>query len=306
MADGDNWARKLANRSAKKEKSSPPYRGAAAGGKAARRGGLAAFVARGRAQARKKNAEPDKEKRWKAESKAGVELDGRDYKFKRGNDEEFLKDKKVETTVEAVVEKTWAKGETRALYYGDEHRNLTIGKASGSVASGGKFDFKKGEGSVTALKLEGSAALLEAKGERSFGYGVAKVEGKLEVLSLAGKAELGTLTRGKDGKLAVTLAELGAEANLVKGEIGGELSITPRTVYDNLIGPVVGLFTGKSEKLSKDSKWADHGLVIGGKAEAGIGAAAKASAKYEDGKLQIGAKAGAGPMAGFSLVIGLK
>lgn len=290
MASGDNWARELRGKGARGPESAPGPRAAPAHRAPARKGGLKAFLAKGRAQAKKKNAESEDSPLGGIEGVASHEHDGRIG----------------EHTRTAGIEKTWGEVEKRGLYYGDDVANLTVGKVSGTFKSGVEYDFDEGTGSIAAIKLEGSAAVLEAKAEKTVARGLLKGEAKVEALQVAGTVDLLSFSRDKKGKVEATLADLGVEANLIRGEIGGEVALTPRTVYDNLIGPFVGLFTGKKETLSKDAKWADHGLVVGGSAEAGIGAAAKATAKIADGKLKLGAKAGAGPMAGLSLSMGLK
>ncbi len=102
--------------------------------------------------------------------------------------------------------------------------------------------------------------------------------------------------------------EGGLEAVAVKGEISGSLNVSPKSIYDNTIGQIVRTVTNDENRGHLDEKW-NHGVKIGLTGEAGIGAAAKASARagYIDGiwGVTTGGEIGAGPMAGFKALVGV-
>ncbi|TGO02191.1 hypothetical protein PN36_29135 [Candidatus Thiomargarita nelsonii] len=193
------------------------------------------------------------------------------------------------------------------LFYGDKDNNLKIGHREASISHGYSYDPEKGEHEISLIKFEGKISAVEGNLKGNALNGLVEATAHGEVLSAKGTfTPLSVIHSATKTEIK---SEVGVEANLVKGEIGGQINITPKTIYDNTIGSVVGFFSPKS-KYAKAPKWADHGIVIGGKAEAGIGAAAKAhaSAKVENGvaSAEIGLKAGFGPMAGFKLLLGIK
>lgn len=191
------------------------------------------------------------------------------------------------------------------LFYGDKDNNLKIGHVDASVSSGYGYDPEKGEHEISLVKLEGKISAVEANLKADALNGMVETSAHGEALSAAGTFTPLSVTHSAT-KTEIK-SELGAEANLVKGEVGGQINITPKTIYDNTLGPAIGLI---NPKFAKAPDSLDHGIVIGGKGEAGIGAAAKAhaSAKVENGvaSAEIGLKAGFGPMAGFKLLLGVK
>ena len=193
------------------------------------------------------------------------------------------------------------------LYYGNENANVKISHADADLKFGYSHDVEKGEHNFTLFQLKGKYAVVDAKAHGKAAKGLLEGEVKAEALSIAGELTLPTLTV-RPGKAEVK-AKLGGEANLIKGEAKGQVNITPKTIYDNTIGGVVGWFSPDS-KYTSAPKWLDHGVVIGAKGEAGIGAAAEieGAAGVKDGVYFIegGAKAGAGPMAGLKVFLGIK
>ncbi|RLC19827.1 MAG: hypothetical protein DRI57_06215 [Deltaproteobacteria bacterium] len=193
------------------------------------------------------------------------------------------------------------------LYYGNENANIKVGHAEASKGFGYAYDLEKDEHEFTLGQLKGKASVIEGEYKDKALKGLVETTVKGEVLSVAGEVTLPSVTVSKE-KVEVK-AKVGVEANLVKGEAEGKINITPKTIYDNTVGSVVGWFSPKS-KFASAPKWLDHGVVIGAKAEAGIGAAASAEAKAGITKDMIyaeaGVKLGAGPMAGVKLFFGIK
>ncbi len=193
------------------------------------------------------------------------------------------------------------------LFYGDEDNHLKIGHADATVSHGYSYDALKGEHEISVLKLEGKASVVEGQLKGKALNGLVEGEVKGEALSVAGNFTPLSITHSKDKTEIKSGA--GVEANLIKGEASGQINITPKSIYDNTIGSLVSFFNPKS-KFAKAPDYLDHGLVLGAKGEAGIGAAAKveASLKSEKGvhSVSFGAKAGLGPMAGFKLFLGIK
>ncbi len=195
------------------------------------------------------------------------------------------------------------------LFYGEEKGNhLHIGRVEANASAGYGYDPKTQTIGLNA-KLDGKVSLLQGQLKGTALGKALEGTGKLEVLSAGANLDAGIKLGGKDGFSAK--ASAGAEATLVKGSLEGKLNLTPKTIYDNTVGRVVGMFAPNS-KWTKAPDFLDHGLVLGGSAEAGIGAAAKAEASVgKDEKtgawgFKAGAKAGAGPMAGLKLFIGVK
>lgn len=196
------------------------------------------------------------------------------------------------------------------LFYGDEEgTNLRIGHAEGKAAVGYDYDPETAVHSIDVVKLEGSPAVVKAETQGKTLKGALEGKGEIEALSAGANLDAGVSFGGDVGFEAK--AGVGAEANLVKGSAQGQVNITPKTIYDNSIGAVVGLFSPGSSWASAPD-YLDHGIVVGAKGEAGIGAAAKAEAAVgkdeEKGAWGISAeaKAGFGPMAGLKLFLGVK
>ena len=187
------------------------------------------------------------------------------------------------------------------LYYGDKDNNIQVGQVKTTVAVGYDHDFDE-DRDIDGLAGSVAVAALTAKAGTTAANGLLSVKGEAEMLSAKAGATLGYV-RGRD--FEGVKAEAGAEANLVKGSLAGQIAITPKAVYDNTVGRVVGLVKPSWAHLPD---WADHGVVLGAEAEVGIGAAAKASAEFNAKTMtgKIGARLGAGPMAGLSLIFGLK
>jgi hypothetical protein len=190
------------------------------------------------------------------------------------------------------------------LLFGDKDNNVQIGHKEGKVAHGYSYNPLENEHELSLFKVEKKVTAVEANiGSAEHKLAEAKAHGEI----LSGQYNIDPLSASySKGNVAVK-SEIGAEANLVKGSAEGKINITPKTIYDNTVGATIGIFTSS---YSKAPDWADHGFVIGVGGEAGIGAAAKASAKGQIGKsgasLELEAKAGCGPMAGLKLLLGVK
>lgn len=181
---------------------------------------------------------------------------------------------------------------------------LKAGAYNADAKAGYSFDALKKQHAVT-VGVEGKASVVELQAKGTTLNGALEGQVNAEALSIEGKFNPLKAEMSPDGFSAV--AEAGVEATLIKGSASGQINITPKTVYDNTLGLAVGLF---SEKYSKMPAYMDHGVVIGAKGEAGIGAAAEAhlGVKSENGVtgISMGAKVGAGPMAGLKLFFGVK
>jgi len=244
------------------------------------------------AKAKRENA---KKEGWEAENELSSEL-------KKG-----YTDTESEGSIKIGFEAEKKIYDDQLLYYGNENANVKIGHAEASKGFGYGYDPEKGEHEFTLGKLSGKASGIEAELKVKKAKGLLEGSVKGEALSASGELTLPTVTVSKEKIEAA--AKVGLEANLIKGEAEGKINITPKTIYDNTLGSVVGWFSPKS-KFASAPKWMDHGLVVGAKGEAGIGAAAEAEAKagIEKGTayIELGAKAGLGPMAGVKLFFGIK
>jgi len=96
-------------------------------------------------------------------------------------------------------------------------------------------------------------------------------------------------------------SEIGAEATVSQVEVGGNINITPKTIYDNLIRPIGGLF---KQNWDKAPDYLDHGVYLYGGAGVGYGAAAKA--KVQVGKTSKGIGIGTEVKAGLGWFGSLK
>lgn len=189
--------------------------------------------------------------------------------------------------------------------FGDaDASHVALGNREAKAVAGYSYDALDAK-HTAQVGVEGKASVLEAKGVLLDEGGLVEAEVSGEVLSIAGKVNLLKVESSPEEFSAV--AEAGVEAVLIKGEASGQVNITPKTIYDNTLGPIVGLV---SPAHSKAPDWMDHGVVVGAKGEVGIAAAAEASAGLvsKDGVTGItaGAKLGAGPMAGLKLFLGIK
>lgn len=193
------------------------------------------------------------------------------------------------------------------LRFGDDDNHLNIGHAEVGVGAGYDYDPVEHEHSFSVFKLEGKAAVVDAQVSQKTAKGLLEGTVKGEALSVAG--ELNPLSVAWGPKKKQLKGEIGAEANLVKVSGSGQVNVTPKTIYDSTLGRAVGFFSPGSE-FAAAPKWLDHGVVLGGGGELGVGAAAKASYELgmKDGVFgtSAGVKVGAGPMAGFNLFLGVK
>ncbi|CAO3413167.1 hypothetical protein [Azospirillum endophyticum] len=241
----------------------------------------------------KKLANPDG--KWKVEGKRGAEYDGRNYS---GYGSESSGVPGVAPKAEMKVARTT---ENELLYYGSDDNNVRVGVNDDTLALGYEHDFENNR-DILGVVAEKQVAVATAQGKHKFGEG-AEVSGQVEAISA--KAG-GTFAMVRSADFVGAKAEVGAEANLVKGAVGGQINITPRTVYANTLGKVVGAFKPEWKELPSN-KYTTKGIFVGGGLEAGIGAAAKANAEVnlKKASVDVGAKLGAGPMAGLSATFGL-
>lgn len=214
------------------------------------------------------------------------------------------KDKK-EIKGEATLGK--AEGEVAKYSYDDGSNSAKATALAGKaeLKSGVSYDKDKKEWSADLVKGELSGSVAAGEAEHKFGNsGSVKAAGE----ALSAKAEAGIGISKSPDKFKAG-ASAGAEANLVKGSLEGMVNVTPKTIYDNSVGRAVdAIYPGSPYAKAPD--YLDHGLVLGAQGEAGIGAAAKASAdiiKDQAGaRMELGAKLGAGPMAGVKAILGVK
>lgn len=186
--------------------------------------------------------------------------------------------------------------ETHLGRLGDDDDNITFGKAAAEGTLGVSYDdegeFKAGAfgaAELTAVSAEGDISVLN---------NLVEADASLKALSVGASGGIGIV---KSDDFTGAKAEIGAEAIAIEGKVGGRVNITPKTIYDNTIGWATG---------TSAPEWSDHGIVVGGEGTAGIGAAAKAegsAGKSGDAWGITGeAKAGAGPMAGLKVFLGVK
>lgn len=231
---------------------------------------------------------------WEAKSKAGVEADGRKYKTAGSENAPGNFEKKAEVKVQRSVEKV-------ALFYGDEDNNVKIGVHKSALAAGYERDFGN-KRDIYGLHAEQYFAAATAQAKGSAVKGLVEGSASAEALSVKASGMIGYV----DGKgFKGVKAEAGAEASLIKGGVSGQVNITPKTLYDNSLGRIVGLAEPEWGELPA---WTDHGIFVGAEAEAGIGAAAKGVAQLnaENMSVKAGLLVGAGPMAGFYATFGIK
>lgn len=233
---------------------------------------------------------------WDAKAKGGVEADRRKYKEAGSEEGPGKFEKKVEAKVQRSVERS-------ALFYGDEDNNIKIGVYKSALAVGYERDVGN-KRDTYGLYGELSIAGATAQGKGTAVKGLVEGSATAEALSAKVTGMVGYV----DGKgFKGVKAEVGVEANLIKGGIGGQVNITPKTLYDNTLGRAVGLVAPDwSEFPAWD--WAGHGIFVGAEAELGIGAAAKGVAQFnaENMSFKLGGLIGAGPMAGIYATFGLK
>jgi uncharacterized Zn-binding protein involved in type VI secretion len=186
---------------------------------------------------------------------------------------------------------------------GGEKANIRLGTAGASGMLGVKGDlsgdFKAGVfGSANATAVSASA-----KGQALKGLLVGNAS--VDVLSAKGSAFAGFVKKGKDIRAG---GELKASAMLVEGTAKGEVRISPKTIYDNTIGRAIKAYNPAIKHGALSAAW-DHGVSLSAKVDAGIGAAAEASAKVSRvggiRKIDFGGKVGLGPSLGFNLGIGV-
>ncbi len=194
----------------------------------------------------------------------------------------------------------WSKQNT-FLQYGDDDDNLVIGQESRELDVGYSYDPEKQE---RFAGIKGKAEVVAIKGKLSGKKAYGLLEGELEGEALAARAtgKLGAeWDESGGGRVA---GAVGGEAVLISGKAKGQIKATPKTLWDSSCNLVA-----EGSKYCDAPKWLDHGIVAGVEGEIGVGAAAKAEGaigKIKEGAWGVsgGAKAGAGPMAGFKAFLG--
>lgn len=151
------------------------------------------------------------------------------------------------------------------VFYGDTKGtakgSISRAGAKGEASAGGEIGMLKAEGnlgdrkSLLAGKAEGRIASAEAK---------AKVEGEIKFKEVEATAS----------------GSLGASAVLMEGEVGGEIRITPRRVWNGIV--VSGVNTaaswfGYGQQLDNIDGW-DWGIMLGGSVGGTVGLSAEAEA----------------------------
>ncbi len=241
----------------------------------------------------KKLANPDG--KWKAEGKRGMENDQRNYAA-WGNEESGVPGRMPKAELKVGRTK-----ENEFLYYGSDDNNVRVGVNDTTFALGYEHDFQANR-DILGLVAEKQFAAVTAQGKHKFGED-AEIGGQIEVMSAKGSLTVAAISSPDfvGGKI-----EGGGEINLIKGSAAGQINITPRTVYANTLGKVVGAFKPEWKELPSN-KYTTKGVFIGGGGELGVGAAAKANAELNLKKMRFdgGAKIGFGPMAGLSTSFGL-
>lgn len=195
-------------------------------------------------------------------------------------------------------------GEAHFLTVGDDDY-LTLGYAKGSAKVGYSHDPLTGQHQLDLLNLEGRASVLHGEAETYVANNALNLKGDVDVLSAAGSLRPVSVEWGDDVGVS---GEVGASAVVAQASAEGALRLTPKTIYDNSLGAAVNFFSPGS-RFAHLPSWTDYGLAGGLRGEVGFGAAA--SAEYQVGRfdgftgITLGAKAGAGPMAGVRTFLGI-
>lgn len=211
----------------------------------------------------------------------------------------------VSTSAEANV------GVERTVYddqvwkAGGEDNFIKVGHADAKWNAGYSYDAKEG---IHSLGGGGSASVSVAQGQLkgTLPGGLASGTAKGEVLSASANADARVFY---DAGNVGAKASVGAEANLIKGSVGGEVVLTVKTMYDSTAGALFGMFD-RTKHLAEAPEYLDVGVVVGAEVEAGIGAAASAEAEGSIGtkgaKGSASAKLGAGPQVGVKVTGGIQ
>ncbi|MVA23617.1 hypothetical protein V6582_15680 [Agrobacterium vitis] len=154
------------------------------------------------------------------------------------------------------------------VFYGE-----TKGTAKGTISAGGA----KGEASAGA-----EVGML--KGEANLGDKKSLLAGKAEgrVASADAKAKVSGEIKFKEVE-ATASGSLGASAVLLEGEVGGEIRITPRRIWNGVIVSGVNTaasWVGYGKQLENIDGW-DWGIMLGGSVGGTVGLSAEAEASAE-------------------------
>ena len=216
---------------------------------------------------------------------------------KSGPDE---KGSRVKVKTALTLEKTWLDKSGAAFTFGDKDNNIKLLSADASISSSLEYDPRTHEFDANLLAASASVTAISAQAQQSVGNSTVKATAKesVDIGKLEGSANASASY--KDGSLDAK-ASAGASATLVQGTAQGSVTISLGDIYNNTIGKITS---------SQAPSWlAPVALVVGGQAQAGIGASASASAEGEIGdhgfKFSAGTKVGAGPMLGFNLSLGV-
>lgn len=184
-----------------------------------------------------------------------------------------------------------SQGKLEAFYAGTE------GQVKGSVGR----DAIKGE-------VGGSAGAGVLKGERTYdkgGKGLLGGEAKGRAVSAEAEAKAQGEVNWKEREATLS-GSLGASAVLLEGEVGGEVRITPRRLWNGIV--VNGVNTaaswwGYDKQLQESDKIWDFGIVLGLGVGGTVGAAAEAKgeAKWDKSGGHLGGKVKLAPGIGGSV-----
>ena len=159
---------------------------------------------------------------------------------------------------------------------------------------------------ATALNLETTVGGDLANVDLRATAGTVNAHAKLEVSAQA---------KGKSSGMSA-VAGAGAEAMVVDGRVGGNISVTPKTVgdalgsvYNQVIDPVVDFVAGRDVPGIPEAF--DHGITASGYIEGGFGASAKLNGNISLGngdgfKVGAGGKLGLGLVGGAGASVGVK
>ncbi len=204
--------------------------------------------------------------------------------------------------------------------YSNQDKSVNVGRV--------KADYTAPNAGIETEKLKASASV-GVSGEITVADAQTKLGIGADLASVTGKTTVGTINGHLTGeakgefnglKSNLTLSgSAGAEAMAIDARIGGEISITPKTVgdtlgglYNSYVDPVVDYMAGRDVAgIPAVPDSFDHGVAIAGHVEGGYGASAKigGAAELGNGKgAKIGGnfKVGLGPVFGAGLTFGVK
>ncbi len=251
-------------------------------------------------------AEKKKEDGYEAEAKRETKIDQGDRAktYKTGPKKPGDGAPKVERTTEVKFKKTF----DESAFQTDDG-SVKLGNVTGERYFGAGYDHAEGAYKA-GIGAGGSFTTLKATAQGSAANGL--LNGNVQAELLSAKAEAGIeATLGK-GTAAIE-GKLGAEVVVAEASAQGSVKITGKTLWDNLVGPVIKAIPRNVpnpllQYAEAPASW-DKGIEIGAEGTIGVGAAASVSGKagYDKnappGKRRAGisggAKLGLGPKVGL-------